>query len=232
MATLTQPIAPEPIAIVPASTVGGESRLLIGDAIDWAGYEALSDLLGASRTRVYYLEGTVELMTTGLQHERFKRALGRMVDLLVFELDIPANALGSMTFRREGARRGLEPDECYYIAHVDRVQDAAEKLDLETTPPPDLVIEVELTSPLLNKLLIYAGLGVPEIWRFDGRTLTVLVLQPDGVYIPSETSRAFPWLPMSGFAGQLRNYQPQAETRWARAYRDWVRDVVAPLVPR
>ena len=91
------------------------------------------------------------------------------------------------------------------------------------------MIEVEITSPLLNKLAIYAGLGVPEIWRHDDRTLTVLLLQPDGTYAESSTSRAFPFLPMAAFAGQLDKRDPLNDTRWARAFRVWVREVVAPL---
>ena len=175
-----------------------------------------------------YLDGTVELMSPHMLHERFGSLLGMMVEALTEELDIPRNALGSTTFFKQSVDRGAEPDECYYLSNIDRLV-GQEKGDLDLLPPPDLVIEVEITSALLDKLRIYAGLGVPEIWRHDGQVLTVLCLQPDGSYTNSTGSRAFPFLPMDAFAQQLQGYDLTQETRWIKAFRVWVRDVVAPL---
>ncbi len=205
----------------------GELRFLIHD-LNWAGFLKLLDLFEDCGPRMAYLNGTVELMTTGLRHERFKKILGRMIEYVLMELGIPSSALGSMTFKKQSIEHGVEPDECYYIASVDRLDDETE-IDLEVVPPPDLVIEVEITSPLLEKLSIYAGLGVPELWRYDGRTFTLLLLQSDGKYGVSSRSRAFPFLPMDVFARFLGEYTPKQESQWSMAYRTWVREVVAPL---
>ena len=203
-----------------------ESRFLL-PSLSWAGYESLLAEVGG-HLRINYLEGMAELMSPGPIHEQFGYVLGRMVSDLIVELDIPAKGQRSTTFRRRDLERGLEPDECFYLESLALLR-GRDIEAIDPLPPPDLVIEVEVTSPLVNKLAIYAGLGVPEIWRHDGGGLTILLLGPDGRYSPSARSLAFPFLPMDGFRAPLAAYDPDAETAWMRAYRGWVRDVVAPL---
>jgi Uma2 family endonuclease len=162
-------------------------------------------------------------------HERYKKLFGYMVEAITDELDIPRVAAGATTFNAEILDRGLEPDECYYLANAARLR-ATDRIDLAIDPPPDLAIEVEITSSLLDKLGVYAALGVPEVWRFDGETLTVLLLGADGVYAPSPTSAAFPFLPMGEIVRRLQEYDPNNDTRWGRAFRAWVRDELAPRI--
>jgi Uma2 family endonuclease len=126
------------------------------------------------------------------------------------------------------ADRGLEPDECYYIANAGKIG-SQRTPDLDVDPPPDLAIEIEITSSLLDKLDIYAGIGVPEIWRYDGEALTVLLLQPDRTYAVSESSASFPFLPMNEFVRILQAHDPDDETRWGRSFRTWVREVLLPI---
>jgi len=218
---------PEPASASAASPVEGESRFLIY-GLDWDGYEKLLEVFGDDGPRLSYLDGMIELMSPGPIHEENSEALGRMVTILTVELNIPAKAQGSTTFRRRDRKVGLEPDRCFYLASLPllRGKDLAK---LKPLPPPDLAIEVEVTSALLDKLDIYAGLGIPEIWRHNRDGLTILCLQPDGQYLPATQSRAFPFLPMDGFRQQLAAYDPDAETTWTRAYWTWVREVVAPL---
>ena len=225
--TVLTSTAPDALTLTTEHTSGAESRFLL-HCLDWQGYEKLLKLFGDDGPRVSYLDGVVELMSPGMIHEQDSQVLSNMVTILTVELDIPAKAQGSTTIRRRGRKRGLESDQCYYLAslHLLRGQDLEK---LEPVPPPDLAIEVEFSSPLLDKLDIYAGLGVPEIWRYNKDGLTVLRLQPDGKYLASEQSLAFPWLPMDGFRAQLAAYDPDAETTWTRAYWTWVREVVAPL---
>jgi Uma2 family endonuclease len=211
----------------PPSLGVGEDRLLIRN-LGWERYEALRALLGDDGPRMYYLDGDVELMSTHIPHERFKKLLSFMVEALTEELDIPRNALGSLTFKRKLADAGAEPDECYYLANAGRIRDQ-KIVDLDLEPPPDLVIEVEISSPLLDKLRIYAGIGVPELWRFDGETLTVLCLGAHGEYAATERSAAFPFLPMPEIVRFLKEYDPAEETRWGRRFRQWVRDELFPL---
>ena len=171
----------------------------------------------------------IELMSPGRTHEEFGGLLGRMVEMLTEELDIPLKGIGQTTLRRQAAAKGLEADRSYYLTNAHRLEPHHEPFDLGKFPPPDLVIEVEITSAFLSKLAIYAGLGVPEVWRHDGRTFRVMLLQDDGTYQESAQSRAFPFLPLQAFARQLQTIDPTNDTRWAREFRAWVREVVAPL---
>ena len=221
--TATAPIPPPTQA--PASI--GEHRFAIRD-VTWGQYEAILAALGDHPQRIAYCEGTIELRSPGPWHESYGYLLGRMVDILTEELDIPMKALGSTTLRRRDAGRGLEADRTYYLANAGHLT-GADHLDLGAIPPPDLAIEVEITSSILDKLSVYAGLGVPELWRHDGQSLRVFLLGPDGAYAESPTSRAFPFLPMPALDRQLREVDPTNDTRWARAFRTWVREVVAPL---
>ena len=224
----TAPIAPPaPPAPPPAMPVGGETRILI-PSLSWDGYENFLAEIGDGHLRISYLEGMAELMSPGPIHEQFGYILGRMVSDLIVELNIPAKGQRSTTFRRPELGRGVEPDECFYLESLASLR--GRNIATDPLPPPDLVIEVEVTSPLVNKLAIYAGLGVPEVWRHDRCGLTILLLGPDGQYTASGRSRAFPFLPMDGFRAQLAAYDPEAETAWTRAYRAWVRETVAPLV--
>jgi Uma2 family endonuclease len=206
----------------------GERRFLI-PLVDWDGYEALLKIVGDRRSiRVTYDRGTVELMSPLPVHERYGYLLGRMVQAITEELEIPMTCTRSTTFRRRTRDRGLEADDSYYIANAHLVPNE-DRIDLEVVPPPDLAIEVEITNSILNRLDVYAGLGVPEIWRFDGVRLTVLVLGPDGNYASSETSLSLPFLPMDEVVRFLGEYVPGDDTQWARRFRAWVREVLLPL---
>lgn len=220
------PVAPP--ATAPAEPEG-ELRFLIHH-VSWEGYEAILVALDDGMPRLTYDDGTLELMTPLLPHEVPKKQLARLVEALTEELDIPVVSVGSTTFFRRGVKKGLEPDEGYYLGHFERLI-GQRRGDLETLPPPDLVIEVELTSPLLDKLGIYAALGIPEVWRYKATGLAVLLLGADGQYAESPRSRAFPSLPMDGFVAHLRAWDPTGETAWIKAFRRWVREVVAPHPP-
>jgi Uma2 family endonuclease len=206
-------------------SVEGERRFVIYN-VGWRRYQALLDLFGDDGPRMTYDRGNVEFITTYFFHEHLKKLTGRMVETITEELNMPRVAAGSTTCNSEILDRGLEPDECYYLANAHRVRDM-EQVDMTIDPPPDLAIEVEITTSLLDKLGVYAALGIPEIWKHDGEQLSVLLLGPDGAYAPSEASAAFPFLPMGEVARFLREYEPTNDTRWARAFRARVRDEVA-----
>lgn len=168
-------------------------------------------------------------MSPQIPHERFKKLFAYMIEALTDELDIRRNALGSTTFKKQMAESGLEADECYYIANAGKLKKGQRSLNLDNDPPPDLAIEIEMTSSLVDKLGIYAGIGVPEVWRFDGEDLTVRLLQVDGTYAVSPTSGSFPFLPMDEFVRFLQEYDSDEETRWGRSFRAWVREVLLPI---
>ncbi len=122
-----------------------------------------------SRAHVSFDKGEMEIMTNGVLHERARPALGRLLETYALEADIPITGLGQITCRREDLLKGLDPDERYYVATpVPPRPRGSEPLDLHAYPPPDLAIEIEVSQSSVAKQPIYAGLGIAEVWRYDG----------------------------------------------------------------
>ncbi len=205
---------------------GATQRFVLHD-IDWEGYQSLLKILGDRPVRVTYDRGTLELMTPLPIHERYKSLFGRLIETLTEELDLDLYSFGSTTLGREVLDRGLEPDECFYISNARKIRDS-KNIDLEFDPPPDLAIEIDITSNSGRRLSIYSALKIPEVWQFDGEILTVLRLQDDGSYRISERSEELPFLPMPDIAAFIRDYQPGTDTQWAKAFRRWVRETIVP----
>jgi Uma2 family endonuclease len=185
------------------------------------------EVVGSRPIRLTYDRGDLEIMSPLPIHECFKELLGRLIVAITEELDIPMISAGLTTFNREDVDRGLEPDQCYYFQSAAKIHDRL-RIDLRVDPPPDLAVEIDITSHSFNRLKIYAALGVPEVWRFDGEVLQVLLLQSDGSYQVSERSAAFPFLPMSEVSRRILSYDFANDTRWAREIRAWVRNELAP----
>ena len=201
-------------------------RFLFYD-VGWNGYLTISGLIGDRPIRSSYAGGTLEIMSPSFRHERFGGALARLVDFVTTMLDIPTVPGGSTTFRREDLDRGLEPDACYYFENAARLTDL-DRIDLSIDPPPDLAIEVEVSRTVINRLKIYAALGVPEVWRFDGESLMVLRLDPPGAYAPSPTSGVLPFLPIAEVGHLLVDSRTSNATRWNRAVLRWIEAEVGP----
>lgn len=197
--------------------------------VSWGTYESLLRDFERSGVRMgmTFDRGRLEFMSPARRHERRKRRLGRLVETLTEELNIPIASGGSTTLRSRLVERGLEPDECYWVAHEPQVRDR-DDIDLAADPPPDLAIEVENTTDILDRLDVYAALGVPEIWRDDGEVVVIGRLQPDGRYAWGHASGVFPFLPMAEVARFLALAESQNETAWVRSFRTWVRDNLAP----
>jgi len=192
---------------------------------DWNSYRAFIDLLGESHVRLTYDRGNLELMTLSHFHEWLSKLIGRLVEALTEELDLPLHSAGSTTLDREDLDRGLEPDQCYYLENEPRVR-GRDQIDLRTDPPPDLAIEVEVSRTALNRLSIYAALGIPEVWRFDGETLHVLRLSESGTYEETERSPHFPFLPLSEVIAVIGRRHEMSETSLLRSFRAWVREQI------
>jgi Uma2 family endonuclease len=189
--------------------------------VAWNTYISFGNLLEGRNLRLTYDRGELEFMTLSPEHERFKHLIVLLLAILAEELNIEMAGYGSMTFRRDDLERGLEPDECYWIAHEAQIR-GRNQIDLAIDPPPDLVVEVEITRNVLDQLPIFAALGVPEVWRWDGAVLRVLVLQSDGKFAECERSQAFPLVPMEEFARFLTPNAAESELKHLRAFRAWV----------
>src|SRR5947207_1702021 len=169
-------------ATLPTEAPGRRLRL---SGVDWRTYVAMSDLFLDRPIRFTYDRGELEIMTLSPEHERLKRLLARMLDTLTEEMDIDIAGFGSMTFRREDLERGLEPDDCYWVQNEARVR-GRDELDFETDPPPDLIVDVEISRNFIDRLPLCGALGVPEVWRFDGQTIHVLLRNESGEYVAAE----------------------------------------------
>lgn len=211
MTTTATAIAPPP----------GDQHLLHDD-VSWAFYEHLLAEIGDRPFRVTFDDGSLEVMSPLRTHEKWKKRIARLIEMLSLELDITMATLGSTTFRRKDRGKGLEPDDCYYIQHAAAVE-GKDELDLTVDPPPDLAIEIDITHRSIPRKPIYAALGVPEVWRFDARRLTVLLLGPDGTYSAAAASLAFPFLPMAKFESFLLRLASEPQNAVLREFRDWVK---------
>src|SRR5579871_3524230 len=175
-----------------AAPVAGPAPAVLHE-IDWRTYSRLLRVFAERRGfRLTYDRGTLEIMSPLWTHEAPSKLIGRFVDVLTEELNLPCRMGGSVTLRRRRKRRGLEPDNCYWIANAPRMQGKRD-LDLRTDPPPDLAVEVDVTSSSVDRMSIYAALGVPEVWRFTTGTVSFHVLQA-GSYQIRPNSLSFPQL--------------------------------------
>jgi Uma2 family endonuclease len=202
-----------------------EQRFVL-DWVPWPTYVAYAEMMGERHVRVTYHQGRMEFMTLSPEHEHWKHRLVLLVAVVAEEMNIDIAGYGSMTWQREDLERGMEPDECYWIANEARVRGRTE-IDLANDPPPDLALEVEISRSALPRMKMFASFGVPEIWRFDGQTLRFCVLGPNGEYTEQEKSRAFPFLSAAELARFLTEHATESETKLMRTFRIWVREQIA-----
>ena len=208
------------------TTLSLGNRVLLS-GVSWSTYEALVTDIESRGTRLTYDRGYLEIVTLSREHELVKHLLGRMIEAATEELEIPISGGGSTTLKLEVKQRGAEPDECYYVANEARMR-GQETYDPAIDPPPDLVIEMDISRNSLDKIVIYADFGVPEIWTYENDALRVYQLQDDGSYVQRESSPAFPFLPLKTIQGFLDRRNATDETTWIRSFRQWVRTASHP----
>ena len=196
-----------------------EQKIIL-KGISWETYERLlAEHQEQSGIRFIYDSGMLEIMVLSARHEEPNRTLALLVEVLAEALDLDVRRLGSTTFRRPDLYKGFEPDSCFYIQQLDAVS-GKEEIDLTTDPPPDLVIEIDITSPSLDKLPLYAAVGVPEVWRYDGERVTILHLD-DARYIEAARSAALPSLTSPAATQFLHDSTQVRSTEWLRRVREW-----------
>jgi Uma2 family endonuclease len=198
------------------------------DHLSWAEYEAIGEALrDRAGLRLTFSDGRLELMSTSFEYERLKSLVARLIDVLTEELDLGTIAAGSTTFKLEGLKKGVEPDLCYYAANAEHVRNKM-TIDLTIDPPPDLVVEIDVTNSSVPRLAIYAALGVPEVWRWHNETFRVYELDPARTYQerPASTAFAVEFDP-AAFLRFLTVGFREGDTPMARAFRAWLRQWVA-----
>lgn len=183
-----------------------ESRFVL-HGVPWWTYVALRDALDdQAGLKMTYLHGTLELMSPSTLHEDAKKIIARLIEVWAMERDVDLRGFGGATFRREAKERGLEPDECYKLGQLD------------DDDVPDIAIEVIVTSGLVDKMQVYAGLGVPEVWEWRPGTNTIAVHRLVGdAYERRERSEILPDLDVGLLSTFVRPGENQ--TRLAKAYQ-------------
>jgi Uma2 family endonuclease len=191
------------------------------NSISWQEFETILEEFGEHRSsRIAYANGILEIMTPLPEHESNKELVSDLIKALLEELDIEFFPLGSTTFKNKLMQQGIEPDNCFYIQHEAFVR-TKKRLDLTIDPPPDLVLEIDITSRTHPQ--IYAALGVPELWRFENGSLTLYSLQ-NGEYQPTQYSPTFPNLPLTDIIPQyLKQIKISGRNATLKQFRTWIK---------
>jgi Uma2 family endonuclease len=205
-----------------ATITPAEQRIVLHN-ISWQTFETLLKETGEDRgSRFAYDCGMLEIMTPLFEHENPKIQLDRLIFALAEVLEIEIRSAGSTTLKREFVKRGIEPDNCYYIQNEPAIR-GKQKLDLEADPPPDLAIEIDITRSSIDKFRIYSALGVSELWRYNGRVLSFYQLL-EGQYIERQISTAFPVVSASDIKQFIDQSQAIGEIALLKSFRAWLRD--------
>lgn len=199
-------------------------RLLLRE-VSWSQFESILNELGEQRgTRIAYDRGWLEIMTPLPEHEADKEILGDLLKALLEELDVEFLTLGSTTFKNAAMLKAIEPDQCFYIQNEAAVR-GKKRLDLTVDPPPDLALEIDVTSRTHPDT--YAALGVPELWRRSRGEISVYCLQ-DGDYVEVNASPTFPgWLLPVEISKYVQQSQVEGRNKAMRSFRQWVRERLA-----
>ncbi len=194
-------------------------RVLLQD-VTWQELETILEELGQHRAaRIAYDRGILEIMAPLPEHEDDKEIISDLVKALLEELDIEFRCLGSTTFKNQAMAQGIEPDQCFYIKNESKVR-GKKRLDLTVDPPPDLALEIDITSRTHPN--IYQALKVPELWRFERGKLKINILR-DGHYIESEQSLNFPSFSLTEAIPQyLEQSLTAGRNATLKAFRIWV----------
>lgn len=196
------------------------------EGITWQTYQAILNDLGEHRTsRLAYDQGFLEIIMPSELHEFISRILEAIVRALTEELNMRLRGYGSTTLDREDLTRGVEPDSCFYIQNVDRVL-GRRKLDLNTDPPPDLAIEVDITSSSRRRFGLYLQLQIPEVWCYTEQCgIRIYQLQGDE-YVEREFSPTFPMVSGAVLLQFLQLTETQDDNGVIRALRQWLRSQI------
>jgi len=190
--------------------------------VSWDEYEELlAQMENKPGYRVSYDQGRLEIMSPRADHEKPKEFILVLARVLAEETDTTLETLGSTTYRRRKKLKGAEPDTSFYVRNAAHMI-GRQTLDLEVDPPPDVVVEIDTTNESLSKFSIYAALGVPELWLYDGNKMLFHQLTEQH-YTEIPRSLSFPLLAAEVLTGFLERSQTEGQTAALRAFRQWAR---------
>jgi Uma2 family endonuclease len=214
------------MATIEKILLGGEDRIVLS-GISWQMYEQLRENEENWHVHMAYDNGRLELMSPSPDHEGVTKLLARMIEAFMEETAVSHCSMRSTTWKRRELGKGCEADECYYILNHHRVRERR-NIDLAVDPPPDLVVETEVSRSAVSKLRIYSALGVPEVWRWSNEGLTASSLGADGEYVEREYSLNLPALRLKDLRPFIDFQLAADELAWIRKFRAWVRERFVP----
>ena len=190
--------------------------------VSWKAYKEFLAAWGDQHVRHIYDQGLLEIMSPLKSHDWIKRLIGRFIEAMSLELGIEIQSIGSTTITSDLAEKGFEPDESYYVSNEAKVRG---KIDFEpdVDPPPDLIIEVDVTSSSESRFLLFAAMKVPEVWRHDTRELAFFVRSRSGMYRQSARSKAFSFLQPGDIEKFLALHGTMSENSLVRRFVQWAR---------
>ncbi len=203
-----------------AAVVSLPEQRMVLESISWDTYERLLiDSENYPATRFTYDKGRLEIMVVSSEHEAIKDRIFLLVNIVAEVLEIDMESFGSTTFKRQASERGFEPDACFYIQHEAQVT-AQRQLNLSVDPPPDLIIEIDFTSPSLGRFPIFASFGIGEIWRYNDSCWTFFRLEA-GEYVEIEESSALPKVTSAALTELIEASITMKRTAWLKQVRDY-----------
>ena len=202
------------MSTIPASS---EHRVVLR-SVSWETYVALTEESESSSGRLTYDQGVLEIMSPGMPHEIAKKIIGRMIETFTLFRGIEIRSSSSTTFKRSELKRGFEADESYYIQHASELRGVRE-IDLSIHPPPDLVVEVDMTNSSIPKKELFAAMKIPEVWRYNGESLWMGRLNQDS-YQDLEQSLVLPEFPRELASKLLDRQVEENETALIRTFLD------------
>jgi Uma2 family endonuclease len=198
-------------------------RVIIRD-VSWGTYQSLlNDLANRRSPRLAYDQGVLEIMSPHSDHEETNWMLASIVQIVLEESDLDFRAVASTTYKREDLERGFQSDSSFYIQSAGRVRNK-KRINMRVDPPPDLLIEIDLTHDSLNKFELYAALGVPEVWRYE-HVLEISTLDQGG-YVRTAASRALPLLTDKIVSDLMEGSFEQRRPSWLRQIRTRIRQLI------
>ena len=208
------------MATITGPPVVGTERRMVLPHVGWETYERLLSDDGERRVpRLTYDRGVLELVSPSTLHEEDAQTIILLVEIVAAILDIPLRNVGSMTCKRADLEQAFEPDGSFYIQHEARVR-RREQIDPAVDPPPDLVLELEVSRSAIDKLDLFARMGIPEVWRSRGSTVAISVLD-NGTYRDAPTSRAIPGLSSAVVTRFLAESRTRTRPDWFRTVSAW-----------
>ncbi|MCY4515355.1 MAG: Uma2 family endonuclease [Candidatus Tectomicrobia bacterium] len=209
-----------------ATVIQPVDQPVLMDGVSWHTYEALlADGGDHRRTRMAFDQGVLEIVTPNYEHEHVENIVTRVAEALMNARRQDYAPAGSTTFKNQGTERGFEPDASYYVEHAAQVRGLT-CIDLEKDPRPDLVIEIAVTHASMDKLPVYASLGVPEVWRHNAGSVQMYRLAGSS-YVEVHDSTVIPGLSAARLTGFVRDSLTSPRPDWWHGVETWVRETIA-----